>query len=91
MCGPEGIENGYDGVVLPDDECELFRGGRFLPGTNQLHSAAGKLKINILHLRVIVYFRVQVSMPLYAVAAAVLLFGLLLFDRAPRTCQSHAI
>jgi len=28
VCGPEGIENGYEGVVDPDDECELFRGGR---------------------------------------------------------------
>jgi hypothetical protein len=32
VCGPEGIENGYEGVVVPDDECELLRGGRFLPG-----------------------------------------------------------
>jgi len=28
VCGPEGIENGYEGVVVPDDECELLRGGR---------------------------------------------------------------
>lgn len=30
--GPEGIENGYEGVVVPDDERELVRGGRLLPG-----------------------------------------------------------
>ena len=39
MCDPEGIVNGYEGVVVPDDERELARGGRFLPG-NRLHSAA---------------------------------------------------
>ena len=35
MCGPEDIENGYEGVVDPDDERELLRGGRFLPGANR--------------------------------------------------------
>ena len=43
MCCPEGIENGYEGVVDPDDEHELFKGGRFLPGANRLHSEAIKL------------------------------------------------
>jgi hypothetical protein len=28
VCDPEGIENGYKGVVDPDDERELFKGGR---------------------------------------------------------------
>ena len=92
MCGPEDIENGYEGVVDPDDERELLRGGRFLPGANRggLHSAATKLMIIILYLRVIVYFQGRVSRPLYAVVAAVLLCGLLPLDRVLGTYQSHA-
>ena len=90
MCGPEGIENGYEGVVDPDDERELFKGGRFLPGANRLHSAAIKLIINILYLRVIVYFRGQVSKPLYAAVVVVLPCGPLPLDRFPGTYQSHA-
>ena len=90
MCGPEGIENGYEGVVDPDDECELLRGGRFLPGANGLHLAAGKQRSNILYLLVIVYFQGQVSRPLYAVVAVVLLCGPLPLDRVPGTCQSHS-
>ena len=46
--------------------------------------------INILYLRVIVYFRGQVSRPLYAVVAVVLLCGPLPLDRFPGTYQSHA-
>ena len=47
--------------------------------------------INILYLRVIVYFREQVSRPLYAVVAVVLLCVPLPLDRVPGTCQSYAI
>ena len=46
--------------------------------------------INILYLRVIVYFRGQVSRPLYAVVAVVLLCGPLPLDRVLDACQSHA-
>lgn len=49
-----------------------------------------KAMINILYLRVIVYFRGQVSRPLYAVVAVVLLCGPLPLDRVLGTCQSHA-
>lgn len=40
MCGPEDIENGYEGVVDPDDEREWVMGGRFLPGAHRPRSAA---------------------------------------------------
>ena len=90
MCGPEGIENGYEGVVDPDDERELPRGGRFSPGAKPASFSGYEAMINILCLRVIVYFQGQVSRPLYAVAAVALLCGPLPLDRVLGTCQFHA-
>ena len=58
----------------------------------QLHSAAGKANDvkTSLYLRVIVYFREQVSKPLYAVVAVVSLCVQLPLDHVPGTCQFHA-
>jgi hypothetical protein len=72
VCDPKGIVNGYEGVVVPDDERELGRGA----SCQEIVSISGYDPIiNILYLRVTIYYRGPVSGLLCAVVAVVSLCG----------------